>query len=147
MKQKFVWIVVGGLSFWLPETLAAAALHHNENIVVLNIVPLAGLIVLGATSWICTKHFPKWGWVLAGIYILGPVCMMGPALFVQVPHSPSNFGGNLLLILLFLFPPTTLWYSLLNWTIFSVLVATGTLPFLAIYQKGQSSQPDSPILH
>lgn len=31
-----------------------------------------GLAVLGSTHWIVAKKRAKWGWALAGIYILGP---------------------------------------------------------------------------
>ena len=73
------------------------------------------------------------GVVLAGIYILGPVSMMAPLAFAEFPSSPSGLGGNLIVLLLCLFPPNTLWFSLLNGTFFSVLIATVTLPFLAVY--------------
>jgi len=147
MKNKLYWIAVGGLSFWLPAILVAAALHQDVNAIVLNVVSLAGLILLGTVSWIYTKHLPKWGWVLAGIYILGPVSMLAPLAFAKVPHSPSNSGGTLILVLLCLFPPTTLWFSLLNWMIFSVLIATVALAFLAVYQKGQAPQSSSSSSH
>src|ERR1700754_3251877 len=114
MPNKLYWIAVGGLSFWLPAILVGAALHQNVNAVLLNIVSLAGVILLGLASWMCTKHFPKWGWVLAGIYILGPVSMLAPLAFARIPSSPAGSGGTLILVLLCLFPPTTLWFSLLN---------------------------------
>jgi len=145
MRNRLFWIAVGGLSFWLPAMLVAAALHQNVSTVVLNVVPLAGLILLGAISWMYTKHFPKWGWVLAGIYILGPVSMLARSAFAQAPYSPSNVGGTWILILLCLFPPTTLWLSLLNWMIFSVLIATVTLPFLAVYQRRRDLHSGSPL--
>src|SRR5467141_1853364 len=124
MRNKLYWIAVGGLSFWLPAILVGAALHQNVNAVLLNVVSLAGVILLGLASWTYTKHFPKWGWVLAGIYILGPVSMLAPLAFAKIPSSPAGSGGTLILVLLCLFPPTTLWFSLLNGMIFSVLIAT-----------------------
>ena len=135
MKNRLYWIAVGGLSFWLPAIVVNAALDQKSNLWTLNVVPLAGMTLLGVASWIGTKHLPKWGWVLAGIYILGPVSMMAPAAFVHGLSSPANSGGNLILVLLCLFPPTTLWFSLLNGMIFSVLIATVTLPFLAEYLR------------
>jgi hypothetical protein len=86
------------------------------------------------TPDLSTKQVPKWEWVLAGIYILGPVSMMAPLAFARIPSSPAGSGGTLILVLLCLFPPTTLWFSLLNGMIFSVLIATVTLPFLAKYR-------------
>jgi hypothetical protein len=134
MRNKLYWIAVGGLSFWLPAILVGAALHQNVNAVLLNVVSLAGVILLGLASWMYTKHFPKWGWVLVGIYILGPVSMLAPLAFARIPSPPAGSGGTLILVLLCLFPPTTLWFSLLNGMIFSVLIATVTLPFLANYR-------------
>jgi hypothetical protein len=135
MKDRLCWIVVGGLSFWLPAIAVNAALGQKSNLWTLNVVPLAGVALLGVASWMGTKRLPKWGWVLAGIYILGPVSMMAPLAFAKVPSSPSGLGGNVIVVLLCLFPPTTLWFSLLNGTLFSVLIATVTLPFLAVYLR------------
>lgn len=144
MKNRLYWVAVGGLSFWLPAIVVNAALDQKSNLWTLNVVPLAGVTLLGAASWIVTKHLPKWGWVLAGIYILGPVSMLAPSAFVRIPSSPAGSGGNLILVLLCLFPPSTLWFSLLNGMLFSVLVATVTLPFLAAYLRRPRLQPGSP---
>jgi hypothetical protein len=145
MKNSLFWIAAGGLSFWLPAILAGAVLHQNASAVLMNVVSLAGLIFLGAASWICAKKVPKWGWVLAGIYILGPVSMLAPLAFAHASPAPVNSGGTWILILLCLFPPTTLWFSLLNFMIFSVLIATVTLPFLAVYLRGPGLRPGSPL--
>lgn len=138
MKNRLYWIAVGGLSFWLPTLVVNAALGQKSNLWTLNLVPLAGVTLLGVASWIGTKHLPRWGWVLAGIYILGPVSMLAPLAFAKVPSSPSGSGGNLILVLLCLFPPTTLWFSLLNGTFFSVLIVTIVLPLIAVYLRERS---------
>ena len=135
---------MGGLSFWLPAIVVNAALDQKSNLWTLNVVPLAGVTLLGAATWIGTKHLPKWGWVLAGIYILGPVSMLAPAAFARAQSAPADSGGNLIVVLLCLFPPTTLWFSLLNGMLFSVLIATVTLPCLAAYLGGPRLQPGSP---
>ena len=54
MKNSLYWIAVGGLSFWLPAIVAAAALHQNANLWTLNAVPLAGVALLGVTTWMGT---------------------------------------------------------------------------------------------
>jgi thiol:disulfide interchange protein len=133
MKNRLYWIAVGGLSFWLPAMVVAAAFHEDLNLWALNVIPLAGLTLLGAASWIATNHLPKWGWVLAGIYILGPVSMVAPSVFLHVPSSPNVPGENIWMFLFCVFPPMTLWMAVLNGMIFSVLIATVTLPFLAAY--------------
>ena len=137
---------MGGLSFWLPAIVVAAALHQNENLWTLNVVPLAGVTLLGATSWIATKHLPKWGWVLAGIYILGPVSMLAPSVFLHVPSSPNVPGEGAWMFFFCLFPPMTLWMTVLNGMIFSVLIATVTLPFLVAYQRDRGyKSPSEPL--
>jgi hypothetical protein len=133
MKNRLYWSAVGGLSFWLPAMVVAAAFHEDLNLWALNVIPLAGLTLLGAASWIATNHPPKWGWVLAGIYILGPVSMVAPSVFLHVPSSPNVPGENIWMFLFCVFPPMTLWMAVLNGMIFSVLIATVTLPFLAAY--------------
>jgi hypothetical protein len=136
-------MAVGGLSFWLPFIVVGATQPDNANVVLLNIVPLAGLILLGAISRIYTKAFPKWGWVLAGIYILGPTAMLAPSAFFYGPSSPSMPGDNLWLLLFCLFPPTTLYVALLNGMIFSVLIATYTLGLIALVP---SPPPVPPVI-
>lgn len=145
MKNRLCWIVGGGLSFWLPTIAVNAALGQTSNLWTLNVVPLAGVTLLGVATWMGTKHLPKWGWVLAGIYILGPVSMLAPFVFAKVPSSPSGLGGNLIIVLLCLFPPTTLWFSLLNGTLFSVLIATVILALLAVYPRGRNLRPSSSL--
>ena len=147
MKSRLCWIALGGLSFWLPAIVVNAALDQKSNLWTLNVVPLAGVTLLGVANWLATKHLPKWGWVLAGIYILGPVSMMAPSVFLHDPSSPNVPGENTWMFLFCLFPPMTLWMALLNGMLFSVLIATVTLPFLAVYQKRQGVHADSSISH
>lgn len=142
MKSRLFWIALGGLSFWLPGIVVNAALDQKSNLWTLNAVPLVGVTLLGAASWITTKHLPKWAWVLAGIYILGPVSMLAP---LAGFHPPAGSGGTWILILLSLFPPTTLWFSLLNGMLFSVLIASVALPFLAVYSRNRGLRPGASL--
>jgi hypothetical protein len=145
MKNRLYWIAVGGLSFWLPAIVVAAALHQNVSLWTLNLVPLAGLTLLAGASWLATKHLPKWGWVLTGIYILGPVSMLAPSVFLHVPSSPNIPGENMWMILFCLFPPMTLWMAVLNGMILSVLTVTVVLPFPAVYLRGCGLRPSSSV--
>jgi|SRR5580692_9077763 hypothetical protein len=138
MKNGLYWVAVGGLSFWLPAIVVNVALGQKSNLWTLNVVPLAGVTLLGVASWIGTKRLPKWGWVLAGIYILGPVSMLAPSVFLHVPSSLNIPGENAWKFLFCLFPPMTLWMAVLNGMIFSVLITTVTLPVLAAYQRDQA---------
>ena len=145
MKNRLYRIAVGGLSFWLPAIVINTALDQKSNLWTLNAVPLAGVALLAVASWISTKHLPKWGWVLAGIYILGPVSMLAPSVFLPVSSSPNVPGQHIWMFLFCLFPPMTLWMALLNGMLFSVLIATVTLPFLAVYLRGSGLRPGSPL--
>jgi hypothetical protein len=137
MKNRLYWIAVGGFSFWLPAIAVAADLRQNVNLWTLNLVPLAGVSLLGGATWLATKHLPKWGWVLAGIYILGPVSMLAPSVIFHVPSSLIIRGEILWMVLFCLFPPMTLWMALLNGMFFSVIAVTIILPFLAVYRRNR----------
>src|SRR5476649_2216051 len=117
-KDRVFWIAIGGLSFWLPAMIVKLVPHQNASavvsVVVLNAVPLLSLALLGTASWLGMKRSPEWGWVLAGIYIFGPVSMFAPSAFVTNPASPSLPIDRLLVVLFCLFPPTTLWLATVN---------------------------------
>ena len=138
MQNRLFWAVVGGLSFWLPAVWIGISVHQTVSTILMNVLALAGLCLLGLASWIYAKNFPKWGWVLAGIYALGPVLMLAPLAFAKPSPVPSHPGGTWILVLLCLFPPSTLWFSLLNGMIFSVLIATVTLPFLTRFSSSRA---------
>jgi hypothetical protein len=137
MKSRLYWVAVGGLSFWLPAIAVAAVLRQNVNLWTLNLVPLAGLASLGWATWLATKRAPKWGWVLVGIYILGPVSMLAPSMIFHIPSSPTIPGETMWTVLFCLFPPMTLWMALLNGMLFSVIAVTVILPFLAVYRRSK----------
>lgn len=61
--------------------------------------------------------------------------MLAPSLILHVPSSPWIPGESLWMVLFCLFPPMTLWMAVLNGMIFSVLIATVTLPLLAVYPR------------
>jgi len=93
MENGLYWIAVGGLSFWLPAAIAAAALHQNANLWMLNVAPLAGVTLMGVASWIRIRHLPKWGWVLAGIYVLARACLnAGPVGISSRPIFTERSG-------------------------------------------------------
>jgi hypothetical protein len=135
--------MAGGLSFWLPVIIISIATLDRTSAIAANALSLLGLVLLGFLCKIFKMEPLKWSWVLAGIYILGPISMLVPSIFVQSPkHIP---GEKIWTILFCLFPPMTLWIALLNGMIVSVLIATVTLPFLAVYQRGRGLRPGSPV--
>jgi len=137
MKNRLYWVAVGGFSFWLPAIAVDAIFRQNVNLWTLNLVPLAGVALLGVATWLATKHPPRWGWVLVGIYVLGPVSMLAPSVIFHVPSSPTIPGETTWMVLFCLFPPMTLWMALLNGMLFSVIGVTVILPFLAVYRRNR----------
>lgn len=134
------WIVAGGLAFWLPVYLAAAISGGHAATVSLNLAPTAGLLALAGIYWRRHRTRPSWGWVLAGIYILGPTLILAPG-GVRAGTQGIGFQGGWL-DLLMLLPPMTLWLALLNGTIFSLLGATVVLPLLAMKPYPKSTPLD-----
>ena len=71
--------------------------------------------------------------------------MLAPSVFLHAPSSPKVPGENAWMFLFCLFPPMTLWMALLNGMIFSVLIVTLTLPFLAAYLRDWGLRPSSSL--
>jgi hypothetical protein len=140
MRSRLYWILLGGLSFWLPPIVASATLRPSVGLWTLNTLPLAGVTLLAVSSWMATKRLPKWGWVLAGIYVLGPISMLAPSVLLHVPSSPIVPGEKTWMIVFCLFPPMTLWMAVLNGMIFSVVLATVVLPLIGAYLRGRAAR-------
>ncbi len=134
MKNKLCWIIAGGLAFWLPAILVSAIFHEQAGLIMLNVAPFLGLIVLALVVWIRDKKSPSWGYVVAGVYILGPAALLTASQFSGA-QPPDSLGSYAFLVLVCLLPPMTLWLSLFNGMIFSVLTATlAPLPLLLVAQ-------------
>lgn len=135
------WMATGGIAFWLPVYFVAEVMGGPLETIILNLAPLAGLAIL---AWMYRKHHgasPNWGWVLAGIYFLGPILLLAPGLIRSAINGTSFKGGWLDLFMLL--PPMTLWLALLSGTIFAVLTATVVLPVLANRPPSTTRSPGS----
>lgn len=132
MKQKLYSIALGGLAFWMPFVLLSATYRWTENILVLNFASVAGLALVSLTSWVVRKKMPKWGWALAGVYILGPAATFAAWALSPFSSSASLPGDWIWLVTLSLLPPMTLWLATLSGMIFSVLLVTVALPLLSL---------------
>lgn len=133
MQNRLYWIAVGGFAFWLPVILLSAIDPWNVTVLALNSASLTGLVVTSLATRIIHRSTPRWGWILAGVYIFGPTAIFIAASFSLTPHSRS-FREWIWLILFCLFPPMTLWLATLDGMIFSVLVVTVSLLILACSQ-------------
>jgi hypothetical protein len=138
MKGRWYCIVVGGVAFWFPAIVFAAIFHEDASVLWLNVIPLLGLIALALIDWIGLKRVLRWNWVLAGVYVLGPISILTASAFSGGMPPSLNRPRDLLVEILFcLFPPFTIWFSLLNGMILSVLAATVALPIFAIFERGR----------
>jgi hypothetical protein len=138
MRQDLYSIALGGLAFWAPAVLLSAIYKWDVSTLALNLASVASLALVSLISWIIRKRMPKWGWVLAGVYILGPTAILAASAFSRFPSSSPGLPGDpLRLIVLCLIPPVTLWFATLNGMIFSVLFVTLILPALSLLRAGK----------
>jgi len=142
------WIAMGGLAFWLPAIVQYVISGENTNWVWLNVGSLSGLVVLELISRIRRTPTSRWIWVLAGVYILGPVSILTASAFSGgVPPSFSTPGTLLFDIAVCLIPPLTLWLSIMNGMFFSVFIATVVLGLLATFGPESLEVPRHPETH
>ena len=135
MKQDLYSIVLGGLGFWVPFALFFAIYRSSVSVLALNLLPVAGLALLSLISWIIRKKMARWGWLLAGVYVFGPVAMLSSAAFTRISPSAGAPGHWIWFVTLCLLPPMTLWLALLNGVILSVLFVTLALPLLSLLRR------------
>ena len=131
VRRAIVWCLAGGAAFWLPF-VALAVIAANPTVLVITLCPLAGLVVLGVVVRSRKGGAPSWGWVLAGIYLLGP----GLQLLAFSLTSPPSGRDWAWVVLVSIFPPMTLWLGTLDAVIFPVLIASVALAWLAFRQRG-----------
>jgi len=130
MRERLYWIALGGICFWLPSVVSVVLDPHLQNgLRTFVILPLAGFAFLCAASWIASRREPKWGWILAGIYILGSILNLALLVVSHVPwglNFPAvitwrmMFLGRMILlgeitwrmILFCLLPPVYLWMAM-----------------------------------
>lgn len=147
VKQNLYWLVLGGLGFWVPFVLLFAIYRSSVSMLALNLLPVAGLALLSLISWIIRKKMPRWGWLLAGVYVFGPVAMLSSAAFTRISPSAGAPGHWIWFVTLSLIPPMTLWLALLNGVILSVLFVTLALPLLLLLPQRDRLSPNKPDQH
>ena len=81
--------------FWLPAILVAAVYRSSASIAALNVASLTGTGLLPVISWRTHKRMPRWGWALAGVYVLGPTAILVSWAFDHIPPAaglPEGWG-------------------------------------------------------
>ncbi len=138
MSSKIYWLIIGAATFWVPAIYASHFLPQL-NVVMLNAIPLACMILLGIICRLLNRS-PRWALVLAGIYVLGPVLQLAPSMFTHASPLPSAIHEKMWLLALCLFPPVTLWLALLNGLLYSLLIGTAALTAMAFGQMPRSAE-------
>jgi hypothetical protein len=131
-------IAVGGIAFWLPAVVLSAIFRGRAGPLMLSVASLTVLFALALLDWFRFGRSLRWNWALAGVYVLGPTAILTASVFSRGALPFPSGPGSWILVLLCLFPPVTLWFSLLNGMILSVLAATLALPVLAIFRWAHS---------
>jgi hypothetical protein len=131
--DRTYWIIMGGLTFWFPAIVLSAIFRENVSVLWLNVDSLMGLVVFGLMSWIRGRCALNWIWVLAGVHIFGPICILTASAFSGGIVPSWKAPGYLLFeVVVCLIPPMTLWMSLMSGMIVSVLIVTFVLYFLVV---------------
>ena len=111
MPERLRWILLGGICFWLPAVVSVAFILEGNvgvwGLRTLIVFPLAGIASLCGASWIGTKSAPRWGWILAGIYVLSPLAMFAPVVIFSLrswPHVPGAMTQRILFCLVPMIP-------------------------------------------
>jgi hypothetical protein len=136
MKGRLYSILVGGFAFWLPVVVIYAIYPTPPSLLMLNVAPLLGLLVLAHIDWTTKERAVRWNWALAGVYILGSISILTASTVSGGGFPPLTDRGSLLLwALVCFFPPMTLFLSLYSFTTLSLLAASAALPILAIFER------------
>jgi len=133
------------MAFWLPAIALTAVYHSGVSILWQNMTSLFGLTVILIADRLWLKSAMKATWILAGVYILGPISLLICAVLTGTrPFWTMGLKDFLFGVLVCLLPPMTLWLSLLSLQIFSVLAATMALPVLEILRRRPWSNSPHP---
>ena len=121
--------------FWIPPIILSAIFRENVRWLWLNIGSMSALIALSLVSLTGRSPASRWVWILAGIYVFGPLSMIIASAFAGAnPPSFSTPGSFIFDAVICLLPPTTLWLSFYDGMILSVLPVTIVLGLLALFE-------------
>lgn len=131
MKRAWMYVLSGGLLFWLPDVFAKAlgAVSVRDVRILSGVCPAA---LLG--GYLLTKAWKYYGqrwyvsfWMLVGVWILGPAMMSITSALrgASWAHPTSEWLGNFLVFAIAtIFPPLTFIYSAYDGTLTALVIAT-----------------------
>lgn len=131
MRDRTTWAIAGGCAFWLPFVSVSYLLRWKADPVVLNSASLTGITLLGVYSQLRLAGKVQWGWMLAGIWILGGAAMSWGGELMRFPHARDSASEWFWGILITSIPTNTLVFSLENGMFISILLVTVLLPILS----------------
>ena len=126
-KSRLIWVATGGLAFWLPWSVVSVAAPDSFWSQI--IAPLVGLLCACGVL-VARSTSPRWGWALAGIYIVGPTAMLLTASLTGAPPI-DGWLEWLFFLAICLFPPMTLWLALLGGAPLVAVIVASVLVFVA----------------
>jgi len=131
MKRKWIYAVVGGLAFWIPDIVAKAigAVSLRDARLLSAICPatlLLGYLLTGAWK----RDGQRWHvslWMLIGVWFFGPTMMSITSAIrgASWAHPMNEWLGNFLVYAVAtVFPPLCIIYSAYDGTLVALLAAT-----------------------
>ena len=131
-RKRILCVVLGGICFWTPTSLIEIVTRHELNLATATLLPPALLVLtyIGLRTRLGVKRSGLW--MLAGVYVLGPIFMMAAWTPLRGGFHIS-FGSVrdwLYLGLMCVVPPFTLVLAGYDGTLFGVLLATLLMPLL-----------------
>jgi hypothetical protein len=146
MKSPLVYVLIGGLAFWIPDVLTAVV-RRAALVDVIGPLPMTALLpaVLVAIYFVVKRHAevaePAPSVALffgIGVWVLGPLSMTVANTFLGAGFSKGNAAENVGYVLLFsVFPPGTLMMSTYDGSLGAlILLSILMLIFHFSYERG-----------
>lgn len=120
MKRPFAYVLIGGVTFWMPDFLSAV-IRRAALVDVIGPLPMTALLpaVLVAVYFVVRRYSrvaepaPSAALFLGtGVWVLGPLSMMLANTFLGAGFSRGNSAGSVgWVLLLTVFPPGTFMMS------------------------------------
>ncbi len=139
MAVRVVVIALGGIAFWLPVALLAVLAGENVSLTLLNVSAVAcahcAYLLLARTTRLRKLRFLAL-YMLAGIYVLGPLAIATSS-WAAGGGTAFHAGRDLLLLVVIsLVPPLTMLMVGDSGLILALLAITGILIVAAVRRRG-----------
>ena len=134
-------LLLGALSFWLPDTLVHAARGYDfSGVDALFLTVGLPLACLPAYLWarrLDGKAAVTAPWMLLGVWVLGGVFMQIGFSFSGGGFASGSLSDATVMLLLSLFPPVTFMMATYDGSLFGLLLVTGLAVVLWILEAAR----------